>query len=82
MILNFKPENWIIVNGSLRYLRYDFDVYSKDKDFTQTDIRLWFITKELLAHAKECGYEIDKSRLKDEYLTNKHIVLVTCKHYQ
>lgn len=82
MVLDCKPDSWVIKNNDLYYMAHYFGFYSKASDFTQTDIRLWFITKELVAYAKEKGFEINKSRLKDEFLTNKHIVLVTCKYYQ
>lgn len=82
IVLNCKPNNWIITKNGLVYMKHVFDVYSKDKDFTQTDIKLWFLTRELARFANDRGYVFNVNRLKDEYLTNKRMVLITCKYYQ
>lgn len=81
LALDFKPDNWVITDKGLACLKIGFKIYSKNLDFTQTDIRLWFVTKDLVRYAKEKGRNLDATRLKDEYLTNKNLVLMTCKYY-
>lgn len=82
MILNFKPEHWMITDKGLVYMLHEFRQYTRETDFTQTDIALWFITKSFAKYAKEKGCSFDTNRIKDEYITNKHMLMVTCKYYQ
>ena len=82
LALDFKPENWLITDKGLALCKIWFQIYNKNLDFTQTDIRLWFLTKDLAKYAREHGRHFNVNRLKDEYITNKNIVLTTCKYYQ
>ena len=57
--LNFNPLNFRYVNGRLIYTAFVFDVYKKDEDFSQKEIRLWFYTKEFKANLIENGLDIE-----------------------
>lgn len=82
MTLNYEPDKWLFANGVLYYVYPHFIIYNEAKDLVKSYLRLWFITKELLQFASKLGLEFDKTRMKDEYTTNKEIVLMTCKYYK
>lgn len=80
--LDYEPEHWCIYNNTLYYMRPLCILFKKEKDLIDRYIRLWFNTKELANYLANLGKKYDKSRLKDEYLTNKEIVLMICKYYR
>lgn len=82
MTLNYEPDKWIIVNGTLYYVFPQFINYNEEKDLVKRYLRLWFNTKELVQFLNKNGLSFDKSRMKDELVTNKEIVLMVCKHYK
>ena len=82
MTLNYEPENWKIVDNDLYYVYPYFIRYQKEKDLAEKYIRLWFNTKDLDKYLSNLGIFYDKSRIKDEYFTNKEIVLAVCKYYR
>ena len=82
LTLEYDPENWMIVNNELVYLSPMTIRYQKEKDLVDRYLRLWFNTKELAKYLAEKGKNYDKSRLKDDFSTNKEIVLMTCKYYR
>ena len=82
MTLNYEPDKWWLVNGELFYMYPLFISYDKSKDLAERYIRLWFNTKELANFMAKNGVFYDKSRIKDEYSTNKEIVLKVCKYYR
>ena len=82
MTLNYNPDNWMIVGNNLYYMIDEFIIYEKSKDLVDHYIRLWFNTKELAKFLENNGVSYDKLRIKDEYSTNKNIVLTTCKFYR
>ena len=82
MTLNYEPDKWIIVNGTLYYVFPQFINYNEEKDLVKRYLRLWFNTKELVQFLNKNGLSFDKSRMKDELVTNKEIVLMVCKYYK
>ena len=82
MTLNYEIDKWMISNGELVYVHPIFIIYKKEKDLVDRYLRLWFDTKELAEFMDKNGVFYDKTRIKTEYLTNKHIVLMTCKYYR
>ena len=82
MTLNYSPENWLVVGENLYYNIDEFIVFEKSKDLVDYYIRLWFNTKEFANFCSKNGLNYDKKRMKDEYSTNKDIVLKTCKYYR
>lgn len=82
MTLNYEPDKWLIVNGTLYYTLPQFINYNEEKDLVKKYIRLWFDTRELVQFLNNNGLSFDKSRLKDELVTNKEIVLMVCKFYK
>ena len=82
MTLNYEPDKWIIVNGTLYYVFPQFINYNEEKDLVKRYLRLWFNTKELAQFLNKNGLSYDKSRMKDELVTNKEIVLMVCKYYK
>ena len=82
MTLNYEPDKWIIVYGTLYYVLPQFINYNEEKDLVKRYIRLWFNTKELAQFLNKNGLSYDKSRMKDELVTNKEIVLMVCKYYK
>ena len=79
--LNFSPENFKLKNGKLVYLNIQFEKYSEDRNFVNHYVKLWFHTKELVEHLKERNLPIECIKLKEEYETNKELVLATIKYY-
>lgn len=82
MTLNYEPDKWMIRNGKLIYIYPMVILYKKEKDLVDRYLRLWFNTKELAKFLSEKGVFYDKSRVKDDFSTNKAIVLMTCKYYK
>lgn len=82
MTLAYEPDKWMIYNNELYYIYPMFIIYQKEKDLAEKYIRLWFNTKELANFMANCGVSYDKSRIKDDFSTNKSIVLTTCKYYR
>ena len=82
MTLNYEIDKWILAEDKLVYVYPMFIAYKKEKDLVDHYIRLWFNTKELNEFLTKLGIFYDKSRLKDEYLTNKEVVLMVCKYYR
>ena len=82
MTLDYEPDKWILSNGTLYYVYPHFIIYDEEKDLVKRYLRLWFNTKELIQFLSKHGLSFDKTRLKDEYTTNKEIVLTTVKHYR
>lgn len=80
--LDFHPENWKLHNKKLYYLLFDYkEGYNKDHSFDLEGIRYWFYTKELVDYINSKGLVADKSRLKDEYATNKEIVMCVYQYH-
>lgn len=82
MTLDYLPENFIIQNDKLFYIALFYKKYDKSEDLTEKYIRLYFNTTDLMNYLKTRGIIYDKSRIKDQYQTNKDIVLMTCKYYR
>lgn len=81
--LDFYPHNWIMSDKNLLYyMPFNYADGIDDKaPFKTTMIKFWFFTKEFYEYAKSKGAIVDKSRLKDEYATNKQIVLTVVQYY-
>ena len=82
MTLDYSPEWWLVKENTLYYMRPMFIIYKKEKDLTERYLRLWFNTSELANYLSNLGIFYDKSRIKEEYSTNKEIVLKVCKYYR
>ena len=82
LTLNYEIDKWMIKDGTLYYIYPMVIVYQKEKDLIERYVRLWFNSKELLDFMSKHGVFYDKNRVKGEYLTNKEIVLMTCKYYR
>ncbi len=80
--LNYEPDYWIIVNEKLIYTYPMVIKFNKQKDLVEKYIRLWFNTVELRQYLSKLNINFDKSRVKQENLVNKEIVLMTCKYYK
>ena len=79
--LNYKPDNFAFYKDKMYYLSYEMEYgFDKAKSFELEGIRYWFYTKEFINYLAAKGREYDKSRLKDEYKTNKEIVLAVCRY--
>lgn len=81
--LDFHPDKWIMSKDKkLYYLGFDYvDGLSAETEFKTIMIKFWFFTKEFFNYASSLGYEVDRSRLKEEYVINKEIVLTVVKYY-
>lgn len=80
--LCYEPDKFMVSNGKLFYVYPNFIKYDAEKDFVKRYLRLWFDTKELEQYLKKFGIIMAKTRLKNEYLTNKEMVLATVKYYK
>lgn len=79
---NFHPDNWVLHNDKLYYLPFDYaEGYDKEKSFDLVGLRYWFYTKELANYIESKGLPVDKSRIKDEYATNKEMVMCAYQYH-
>ena len=79
--LNFDPENFKFDGKEIYYMSEELYDFNDETKFVNKGIRLWFYTREFADLLKEKGLEVDKSRIRPDYETNKQIVLMTCKYY-
>lgn len=82
MALDMKPDNFVFSNGKLYYMPFKVEKFTTNDNFVQKDIRLWFFTKDFVDYCHSKGIEVDTSRLKSDYETNKNIALMTVKYYR
>lgn len=80
--LDFNPHNFRIMDGKLFYMPFTFSIYKKENDFSQTDLRLWFYTKEFEELLRNEEISLQKSRLLNDYEMNKKLVLTVVKYYR
>ena len=82
MALDMKPDNFVYADGKLYYMPFKYEKFVSNDKFVQQDIRLWFFTKEFVKYCHDKGIDVDQSRLKSDYETNKYIALMTVKYYR
>lgn len=82
MTLDYLPENFIWNGKKLVYVALFYKKFDRSEDLADKYIRLYFNTHELSEYLKNNGILYDKTRIKDQYITNKQIVLTTCKFYR
>lgn len=81
LLLNFMPENYRYFNKTLFYIPLTFEKYNEKDSFHLKGIQYWVYSNTLVNYLKQNNLPVDLSRRKDEYLTNKEIVLKTVKYY-
>lgn len=81
ILLDFKPDNFIYFENELYYKPLTFYPYEEKKAFQTNDIYYWVYSLKLAEYLKSKGLPVDMSRVKDEYLTNKEVVLKTVRYY-
>ena len=82
MALDMKPDNFVYTNGKLYYMPFRCEKFVSNDTFVQRDINLWFFTKDFVKYCHSKGIDVDQSRLKSGYETNKAIALMTVKYYR
>lgn len=82
MALDMKPDNFVYSNGKLYYMPFSVGKFTTNDNFVQHDIRLWFFTKDFVKYCHDKGIDVDQSKLKSDYETNKNIALMTVKYYR
>ena len=82
LALDYSPKNFVFTNGKLYYLPFIADRFTTNEQFVQKDIMLWFFTKDFIKYCHSLGIDVDQSRLKSDYETNKNIALMTVKYYR
>ena len=82
MALDMKPDNFVYTNGKLYYMPFRCEKFVSNDTFVQRDINLWFFTKDFVKYCHSKGIDVDQSRLKSDYETNKAIALMTVKYYR
>ena len=82
LALDYSPKNFVFSNGKLYYLPFIVGRFTSNEQFVQKDIMLWFFTKDFIKYCHSLGIDIDQSRLKSDYETNKSIALMTVKYYR
>ena len=80
--LDWSLDSWLIADSKLYYVGDYCEKYQREKDFTKTSMSLWFFTKDLANYYEKNGILFDKSRIKEDFVVNKEMVLMTCKYYQ
>lgn len=79
--LDYRPENFKFDGKKLFYLPFTCEPLDSSYNFSLTDLRLWFATKQFASYVKSKGIAFDDSRIGDEYAVNKQIALMTVKYY-
>lgn len=79
--LDYSLDKWMLVNDELIYVSEYCEKYDPSNDFTKGKMREWFYTRELEQFYIQKGILFDKSRIKNEFVVNKEMVLMTCKYY-
>lgn len=79
--LDYSLDKWMLCGERLIYVSEYCEKYDPKNDFTKWKMREWFFTKELADFYKNIGVLFDKKRIKDEFVVNKEMVLMTCKYY-
>ena len=82
LALDYSPKNFVFSNGKLYYLPFIVGRFTSNEQFVQKDIMLWFFTKDFIKYCHSLGIDVDQSRLKSDYETNKNIALMTVKYYR
>ncbi len=82
LALDYSPKNFVFTNGKLYYLPFKCEKYTNNEQFVQKDIMLWFFTKDFIKYCHSLGIDVDQTRLKSDYETNKNIALMTVKYYR
>ena len=80
--LDFDPRNFFISGDDLIYWPFKYKNYDNKNDFLDRDYKLWIFTKEFAAFAKSLDYEVDTSRIKNDYEINKIMTLLGVKYYR
>ena len=80
--LDYSLNSWMLVGDTLYYVGDFCDKFTPEKDFTKSGMTMWFMTKDLVNYYEKNGILFDKSRIKEEFVVNKEMVLMTCKYYQ
>lgn len=80
--LNFEPDNWIVANNKLYYISDFVETYKKENDFAVKDLKLYFQTKAAKEYLTHRNIDTSSFTVKNEYETNKEMVLITCKYYK
>ena len=79
--IDYHPDNFVIYKNKLYYVSFKaIRGFDKARSFEIEGIRWWFYTKEFYSYCTNKGYSFDKTKLKDEYKTNKEIVLAVCRY--
>ena len=79
--IDFHPDNFKYNGKKLIYLPFTYGAFESGYNFALKDFKLWFPTKEFVEYAQSKGFEIDKSRIGNEYAVNKQMALLTVKYY-
>ena len=79
--IDFRPENFKFTGKKLVYLPFEVTNRDPNYNFSMTDLRLWFHTKEFAEYVRAKGIAFDDSKIGNEYATNKQIALYTVKYY-
>ena len=82
LALDYAPQNFVFSNNKLYYLPFKCDKFTTNEQFVQKDIMLWFFTKDFIKYCHSLGIDVDQSRLKSDYETNKNIALMTVNYYR
>ena len=81
LMLDYRPENFKFDGRKLYYLPFTSEPLDPKYNFSMSDLRLWFPTKQLASYIKSKGIEFDDKRTNDEYAVNKQIALMAVKYY-
>ena len=79
--LNFDPELYRFDGKELYYMSEEMFEFNDETKFINKGIRLWFYTNEFVELLNEKGLSGDSKRIKEDFVINKQIVLMTCKYY-
>ena len=82
LALDYSPKNFVYTNGKLYYLPFKCERFTSNDQFVQKDIMLWFFTKDFIKYCHSLAIDVNQTRLKSDYETNKNIALMTVKYYR
>lgn len=82
LYLEYRPGNFKLHKDNLVYIPFKYKKFVNNNDFLNNDLLYWFPTSKLEEYLLSTGLSFDHKRIKNEYLTNKQMTLMSIKYYK
>lgn len=82
LMLDFRPDQFIYDGKQMYYLPFRCRTYDSKETFSNTYIKLWFYTEDLVKYLKDMNLPYDEKRIGNPYEKNKKMALTAVKYYK